>query len=68
MKKKDLNTLKGKDVQVLVKDVTEKRAKLVKEEMALRVGKVNKLKEIRNLRHDIAQILTIIREKELISE
>lgn len=55
MKKTDLKELRAKDAKNLVKLASEKREKLAKEKLA---GKVT-----RNLRRELAQILTILGEK-----
>lgn len=65
MKKKDLQTIRLKDIKTLAADVSKKKKELVKEEMNLRAGKLTKFKNLRSLRYEIAQLLTILRSKEL---
>jgi ribosomal protein L29 len=66
MKKKDLQNIRTKKIKTLEKLVGEKKLELVKIRLAMKVGKEKNLKKAKNLRREIAQILTIIREKELI--
>ena len=71
MKKKELTDIKNKTVKDLNKLVFTKKLEAKKSKMNTAAGKVKNLREFRNLRRDIAQILTVIKEKqifELISE
>lgn len=65
MKKKDLNTLRNKKGQKLAKQVSKKKLELAKAFVELKVSEKNNPKKVRILKKDIAQILTVIREKEI---
>lgn len=65
MKKKELKDLKAKEAYELNKLLGEKRVEFTKNSLDLKVGREKNLKKVKNLRRDIAQILTIIREKEI---
>lgn len=65
MKRKDLLDLKTKEVKDLNKILGEKKAELEKVMVNVPAGKEKNLKKANNLRRDISQILTIIREKEI---
>lgn len=68
MKKKDLQEKRKVDVQDLFKIVQEKKLKSLKLMGEMKVGKAKNLKERANLRHEIAQLLTIIKEKEILAK
>lgn len=65
MKKSDLQQLKGLDLNSLVKLVEEKKSALLKLRIDLTMGKLKNISQIRKLKKEIAQILTIINEKKL---
>jgi len=65
MKRKDLVDLKTKEVKDLNKILGDKKAELEKVMVNVSVGKEKNLKKAKNLRRDISQILTIVREKEI---
>lgn len=65
MKRKDLVDLKTKEVRDLNKILGDKKAELEKIMVNVSVGKEKNLKKAKNLRRDISQILTIVREKEI---
>jgi ribosomal protein L29 len=68
MKKKELVELKTRDVTELNKLLKEKRVEFAKSRLDLKASREKNLKKARNLRRGIAQILTIIREKELVEQ
>lgn len=68
MKKSELTKLRSKKADVLGKTVTDKRLDLVKVSADIKASKEKNLKKAKNLRRDIAQILTLISEKELIEK
>jgi ribosomal protein L29 len=68
MKTKELNTFRSKKVEDLVSEVDKMRKEILNHQIGLKAGKAKKLKEVRNLKRDIAQILTIITEMELQAE
>lgn len=68
MKKKDLHDLRkkpGKELSLLLK---KKHLKLIRTRVDRTAGKNTGLKKEKNLKLDIAQILTIIREKEILKD
>ena len=65
MKKKDLINLKGKTLAELEKLAKESQLGLVQFTAKIKGGSEKNLKKAKNLRREIAQVLTIIREKEL---
>ena len=66
MKKKEFNQLREKDVKELAKMVLAKKSELEKARMKMFGGKEKNLKVVKILRSEIAKILTLIREKEII--
>lgn len=65
MKKKELQELKVKEVKELNDMVTKKRVELDTALIDLRAGRTKNVHTSRNLRHDIARIMTIIKEKKV---
>lgn len=65
MKRKDFNELKKKEIKDLLKLSREKKFEAKKAKLNLVSGKEKNLKVYRNIRRDIAQIETVIREKEI---
>jgi len=68
MKTKDLKNLRSKSVADLVKTVDAKKKDLLKLQISLSTGGEKNLKSVKNLKKEIAQILTIIREKEIVEK
>jgi ribosomal protein L29 len=68
MKKKELIKLREKTVEELKKLSSDKRLELIKIESELKGGKEKNLKKVKNQRHELAQILTIVREKEIMEK
>lgn len=68
MKKKDLNDLRTKDLKVLRSMVVAKKLEADKVKIEIIGGKQKNLKTVNNLRHEIAQILTLVREKEILEK
>lgn len=66
MKRKELNELRAKTTKELMKIVVEKKAEAEKAKMKILGGKEKNLKLAKNLSHEIAKILTLVREKEII--
>lgn len=65
MKKNDYKNIKTKNTEDLKKMVSEKKLELMKL-LSNKVSKADKnLKKGRNLKKEIAQILTLVREKKL---
>jgi ribosomal protein L29 len=68
MKKKELEGLRNKKIDELKKLVDKKRQEKLLVYSKMKAGQEKNLKKVKNLRCDIAQILTIIREKELMEQ
>ena len=68
MKRKDYTDLKGKTIAELTKMASSKKTDAIKKKMQIMAGKEKNLKVYRNLRADIAKILTLIREKEILEK
>ena len=68
MKRKDYIDLKGKTIKELIKMASDKKTEAVKKKMQILGGKEKNLKVYRNLRAEIAKILTLIREKEILEK
>lgn len=66
MKRKELNDLRGKTAQELEKIVLGKKLEIEKARMKIIGGKEKNLKVRKNLAREIAKILTLVREKEII--
>lgn len=65
MKKKELTDIKNKTIKDLNKLVFTKKLEAKKSKMNTVAGKVKNLREFKNIRRDIAQILTVIKEKQI---
>ena len=63
MKKKELKELKAKELKELNGMLTKKRVELDNALIDLRAGRTKNVHTSRNIRHDIARILTILSEK-----
>lgn len=68
MKKKDLTDLRNKEINELEKLLSKKRNELINTYAKIKAGQEKNLKKAKNIKRDIAQILTIIREKELLEK
>ncbi len=68
MKKKDLTSLRKKDIAELKKEADDKKKEAAGVYAQMHAGQEDNLKKFSSLRRDIAQLFTIIREKELIEE
>ena len=66
MKIKELTGLRGKSIKELTKLAYEKRTEATKKKMEIMSGKEKNLKVYRNLMTEVAKILTLVREKEII--
>lgn len=63
MKRKELTDLKNKEIKDLIKMAAEKKFEAKKVRLNISGGKEKNLKMGKNIRRDIAQILTIVKEK-----
>lgn len=68
MKRKELSPIREKTREAIEKAVQEKRLELAKVQAELRLGRVKNVKVAKNLRRDIAQLMTILREKKIIEK
>jgi ribosomal protein L29 len=68
MKKKDLVELRAKEIKVIKETLAKKKLELATLVTKSVGGGEKNLRKGKNLRKDIAQILTVIKEKELIEE
>ena len=66
MKKKELVSLRSKTITELTKMVIEKRVDVATSYAKIKAGHEKNVKKAFNLRKELAQILTILREKEII--
>lgn len=67
MKKKERQNLEKKSEGELAAIVQEKRLTALKTAAGLAAGKKSDVRKVKNLRREIAQILTIIRRKQIIN-
>ena len=65
MKKRELDKLRGKESKELEKQSLDKKLELAKLESKIKAGKEKNIKKAKNLKIEIAQIMTLIREKEI---
>jgi ribosomal protein L29 len=68
MKKKDFDQIKNKSREDLEKVVSEKRAELTETNTLSGVSGEKNKKKAKTLRREIAQILTLIKEKEIVEK
>ncbi len=66
MKSKQLKELKNKTKEELLKELSEIKQKVLTNHLDLLRGKVKNTRIKKGLRRDISQILTIIKQKEVI--
>jgi len=66
MKKKELTELRVKEAKELKKLAEDRQAEIKRINPELGIGKEKNLKKVKNLRREIAQVLTIIKEMEII--
>lgn len=65
MKKRELVDLRKSETKDLANKVEEKRLELAKTRVKVVSGEEKNVKKLANLKKEIAQLLTILREKEL---
>ena len=68
MKRKDFIELKGKETADLLKMVKTKKTELAKLGPKVSAGEEKNLKKAAGLRREVAQILTLIKEKEILKK
>jgi ribosomal protein L29 len=65
MKKNDLVKLRGKKLSEIEDLLKNKKLEFIKTKTNLKANREKNLKKAKTLSHEVSQILTIIREKEL---
>lgn len=68
MKTKDLSNLVSKPISELEKIVIDKKTTLMKSKADIIASREKNLKTAKNLRREISQILTLIRQKEIMEK
>lgn len=68
MKTKEFKDLRNKEVKDLTKMLNEKRNSLRKIVLEIKTGSEKNIKKGNNIRKEIAKILTLIKEKNIINE
>lgn len=68
MKKTEFKNLKSKKTEELKKMAIEKRLEIVKTKAKIAAGQEKNLRKARNLRKELAQILTVVKEMEIVSK
>jgi ribosomal protein L29 len=68
MKSNNLKDLRKKDFEELRKIAGEKRVEKQNAKAAIKVGSEKNLKKVRHLKKELSQLLTVIREKEIIEK
>jgi len=68
MKRKDYQDLKGKTIKELLKMAATKKGEATKKKMQIMGGKEKNLKLYRQIRLEVAKILTLAREKEILEK
>ena len=66
MKKKDLDSIRGKTVEELNKMANEKRNEITLTYAKIKAGQEKNTSKAKTLKQDLAQIMTIARENEII--
>lgn len=68
MKKKEIKDLRKKTTEELFKLLENRRFEIINSRTNAKSSKEKNLKKVKLIKHEIAQILTIIREGELVKE
>lgn len=68
MKKNDLTEVKALDIKTIKERVKKTRDEIVQSIMEKKMSQLKDLKTISKKKKDLAQILTVLRQKELLSE
>ena len=66
MKKKELNSLRSKTLAELHKMVLERKIQINKAKTDIIASREKNLKKAKNLKHELSQVFTIIRQKEIV--
>jgi ribosomal protein L29 len=67
MKKKDLQLIRNKSLPELLSLVKSKRKELALSYVKIKSGKIKNTSVLKNLKREISQILTLIKEKEILN-
>jgi large subunit ribosomal protein L29 len=68
MKRKELKDVKIKDISEIIKSIVTKKEELLKIQLKVKIGGEKNLKKAKNLRKDIAQLKTVLHEKEIVAK
>jgi len=68
MNSKDLKKIKGVQISELYKTLAKKKQEAALTSVKMAAGKEKNLKSYKSLKKDIAQLLTIITEKEIVKQ
>ncbi len=68
MKRKEFTDLKTKTVKELTKMVMDKKTEMGKKKVEMFSGREKNLRFFNNLRREVAQIMTIVKEKEIVEK
>ena len=68
MKKKDILDVRGKAEKEIANSLKEKKLELAKTKVKIASGEEKNIKKAKNLRREIAQLLTILKEKALMEK
>lgn len=68
MKKTSFNDIKKMDTKALLEKAKSTKKEIVEKYMDKNMAKLKNLKEIKNKRRDLAQMLTVLRQKQLLKE
>lgn len=68
MKKQILQKMRSKTVAELIEELQQEKNKLTDSKMQIALGKLKNIREVKLRKRDLAQILTIIREKQISHE
>lgn len=68
MKRKELTDLRSKEMKSLRKMVGDKNLEISKKKIEVVTGKEKNLKVVHNLKRDLSQILSVIKEKEILEK
>lgn len=68
MKRKELNSFREKDLDKLIKEASDRRLEIIKAKAEIKGSKEKNLKKVKILRHDLSQILTLVKERMLLEK
>ena len=66
MKKKELDSIRGKTIEELEGMANEKRNEITLTYAKIKAGQEKNTSKVKTLKQDLAQIMTIVRENEII--